>query len=130
MNREISKLWTDKLRSGKISQCSGWLGKSDGSRCCLGVLCDLYVDAHPGTPLAPGDNYPIPDDPNRAMTYGTVAAALPGKVMEWAGMRTADGRLTRTHIGDMRYASLAAANDSGSSFKEIADLIDENKDSL
>ena len=55
MKAGIKKRWIAALRSGESTQAIGWLRRSEKSRCCLGVLCDVvegggwdghtYVDA-------------------------------------------------------------------------------------
>lgn len=37
-------MWANRLESGRVTQGRGKLGLLDGSRCCLGVACDLAVD--------------------------------------------------------------------------------------
>ena len=50
MKKEIAEKWVAKLRSGEIKQGTGFLRRSTGERCCLGVLCDMAVEAkrYPG----------------------------------------------------------------------------------
>jgi hypothetical protein len=38
---EVQKKWVDALRSGKFEQGQGFLHKSDGKMCCLGVACEV-----------------------------------------------------------------------------------------
>ena len=44
MKQEIAEKWVERLRSGKITQCTSVLGRVTGARCCLGVLSDLAVE--------------------------------------------------------------------------------------
>lgn len=48
MNQQIKARWVEALRSGKYGQTSSYLSDSQGF-CCLGVLCDLYIQDHPNT---------------------------------------------------------------------------------
>ena len=45
MNTEVKQKWIDALRSGKYEQGSEKLRSVTGY-CCLGVLCDIYVQEH------------------------------------------------------------------------------------
>lgn len=45
MNQEIVDAWVERLRDGSTPQLRGYLGNDVGERCCLGVLCDLAVEA-------------------------------------------------------------------------------------
>lgn len=125
MNPDVRRTWVAALRSGEYAQASGKLTRlrEDGSRahCCLGVLCELAVEA--GV-LAPGVDAGL-----RVVEYGARGAFnyLPAEVVTWAQLDDAnptvgvplihvDGRYTRT---------LSALNDQGTSFADIADLIEE-----
>lgn len=40
---QVRELWVQALESGKYKQCRLNLKNKDGKFCCLGVLCDLYI---------------------------------------------------------------------------------------
>jgi hypothetical protein len=42
--KEAVAEWLRRLRSGDIQQTQGVLARADGSRCCLGLACDIGVD--------------------------------------------------------------------------------------
>jgi len=142
MNKEIAKIWTAALRSGEYGQATGVLveiNPADGEKvgyCCLGVLCDLAVKA--GVPISvDGPTLCEADDPDdeeywNGVEYDSSDALLPDSVMKWAGLRSDDGKLFGS--GDGFYGNendtLAARNDGGASFAEIAELIDTNVDAL
>lgn len=117
MNKEIKAKWLAALRSGKYRQGSGFL-KIKGQNgvqdrfCCLGVLCELAVDAGVTGILSESyeATYGIPGDRNTAV--------LPVHVQEWAGLDKAgtynDGN-----------SSLTGDNDSGMTFAAIADIIEQ-----
>jgi hypothetical protein len=122
MNTEIAQRWVDALRSGKYVQGRYLLKqkreKSD-KYCCLGVLCELYLQDHPDSPLRPaiqldtetlthGDFY----------TFGQESEVLPKPVQEWAG------------IDEITCRSLAELNDSGNSFTKIADTIVDHAENM
>lgn len=127
MKEEIADLWADVLESNKYGQTKGSLCKKDAAGfayCCLGVLCKLHEEAT-------GEGH-FDDQPNSQGNYnyttntGVVAEAfLSYVVMIWAGMKNGAGHL---HGNDLY--SLAVQNDDGRTFKEIAQIIRENKVAL
>jgi hypothetical protein len=109
LNR-VAKRWVAALRSGNIKQTTQHLGRDSGSRCCLGVLCDLAVKAKV-----------IPN-------YDIFEPTLPRKVQTWAGLRTEDGNYTN-RLG--YNTELTSDNDkSKKSFAKIADIIESQPDGL
>lgn len=137
MKLDIMQQWTAALRSGEYQQGTGALRRNDETYCCLGVLCALAAEegivSFDG-PLGDDDKYSVftPVSNIRNSAY------LPRAVKEWAGMNNtdstagtagtlADGMLN-TSKG--RFFSLAAANDEGVPFSEIADLIEAHADML
>ena len=105
MNKRIKKLWIKALTSGEYQQGKEQL--RDGDKfCCLGVLCDLY-SKETGTQWE-GETFLGRDE------------VLPEPVWSWAGLEGGDPVLPSR----FKQASLAAQNDSGSSFGRIADLIE------
>jgi hypothetical protein len=103
-----------RLRSGTIKQTTKVLGRTDGSRCCLGVMCDVSVDL--GVIPAPsnsGINY---------LTYGPETTGLSCEVKELVGLSSDAGLFGET--------SLMAINDSGATFAEIADIIESEPEGL
>lgn len=121
MKKKIAGRWVEALRSGKYSQtreqlrCDEPHGSLPAGFCCLGVLCDLH-DPN----LWEGESYWFA---NGMRENGT----LPPTVKEWAGMQSADGR-----IGPWGKAlgNLAAMNDAGSTFPQLADLIEQHWEAL
>lgn len=107
MNSSIKQAWIEALRSGTYNQGSGCLREND-RYCCLGVLTDLYIKENKleWVPGKHGDYF-----------FNGTAGTLPRAVSEWAKLGS-DNPLV-----DDR--SLAGWNDSGTSFEEIADLIEE-----
>lgn len=120
MNAEIAKQWTEVLRSGKYKQGRFSLRRYDkkshrSTYCCLGVLCELAVNAGIVTRHRDG-------------TYGRnhEDGTLPSEVRKWAGVHEPTGRL-----GPESPRTLAAANDSFNyDFNRIADLIEQNVEVL
>lgn len=133
MKRAIRDQWLTDLRSNEFEQgrmALAQIVQTSAGRtiryCCLGVLCER----------AYRERLPIEKDAGESsIRYGDESAFLPVKVMEWAGLAVdpddpdfRDGDLVvRPDFG--HYAgtltSLAALNDHGYTFHEIADLIEE-----
>ena len=126
MRKDIAKVWVDALRSGKYEQGSDYLCKN-GMHCCLGVLCELYIN-HTGdmkySRVADGDDgdYDIVD-------YGGDIEVLPCEVMEWAEINTSTGKIYDDHA-EFDFSSLAEMNDSGHSFNDLAKVIEDYWPSL
>lgn len=108
MNPEIKKLWVDALRSGDYAQGQGRLRSVSDKYCCLGVLCELAVQALVIEP-------PVVEDIHfDSYLYASHSAHLPSVVGVWAGL---DGS------SDVAQ-ELMSLNDNGVGFPEIADQIE------
>lgn len=123
---ENAKKWIEALRSGDYEQTRGALARVGGGYCCLGVACDL-AEAN-GVHLNV-EVFPSVVDDSGMFAYSGYTALLPPSVQEWLGLRT-DG-------GDFYYCdaydgagSLAEANDEGSTFDEIANIIESEPEGL
>lgn len=103
MNQEIKTKWLEALRSGRYTQTKGVLRNSEGY-CCIGVLCDIvdpdkWLGADEETTRAWGDE----------LTYGN----LPLKIQE--------------ELGVLEHCDLLPSlNDKGTSFADIADIIESD----
>lgn len=129
MDAELKTKWVEALRSGEYTQASGKL-RDDATNgyCCLGVLCDLidpdawefdsdayggrwlWVDES-GTQTALYLTYDIESqffDPTHKVDTGIAKHTYEGNI--WAEESRAG----------------AILNDSGKSFEEIADFIEES----
>lgn len=119
LKSDVRKQWVDALRSGEYKQGAGLL-RRDPSKlspepryCCLGVLCDLAVQA--GIVQAKTRNGTTYYGDDR----GKSATQLPPTVQAWAGLRTPTGE------GLPNGLDLVRVNDAGSmSFNRIAELIE------
>lgn len=113
MNAEIKKKWLEKLRDPKTKQARYGLGFKSGGRCCLGVLCDLGVEA---------GIVQITGELNGELCYGTNLATnyLPPEVQQWADIDS-DPRV----VSQKEKQRLSWFNDNKLKFTEIADLIEE-----
>lgn len=108
MNPIIKQRWIEALRSGDYAQGRESLRdnvEGGDQYCCLGVLCDLAAQDGRGRWTETGI---FVDD------LGERAVSMPtGQITEWAGV---DGSAAR----------LAAMNDEGDSFEEIATWIERH----
>jgi hypothetical protein len=110
-------LWIEALRSGAYRQTRLALRDNEGF-CCLGVACEVAIEA--GLPLkrAGDDGYSSLD--------GQIIqrAFLPRAVMEWLGLSTGDGRVSAAQ-------SLSQLNDrERRDFNYIANFIDKYREEL
>lgn len=117
MNEEIKQQWLTALRSDEYPQTDGYLRDEQGY-CCLGVLCDLAVQA------GVVECFKTADDP--FYRYNADESVLPKEVIKWAGLDHSDPYVTVEDGWDAEARSqLSELNDSGMSFADIADLIEK-----
>lgn len=128
MKRAAKEEWIKRLRSGEYAQGRSALRSSDGY-CCLGILCEVAVDAGVADRFARGeasDGYvygPRDDDPNyypqRSPYY------LPTVVVDWAGLHDfGTGSDPVVTINGVE-TNVSSHNDAGVSFAEIAQAIED-----
>lgn len=109
---EVRKAWAERLRNpGDIVQGYDSLAPDTRSRCCLGVLCDLAVQAGVITDYDPDDGAP-----NAA-------------VRAWADLGcqadTAVTRAFRDGAIELPTSAIDLNDTYGFTFADIADLIDD-----
>lgn len=114
MDKHVAERWVQALRSGKYMQGQRELHPDSESYCCLGVLCDLYRQEQ-GKGEWNGRNFRAPNEDITEIK----TAVLPQIVAEWAGIHDVAGEIRGTSD------SLAALNDEGMGFPELADLIEK-----
>jgi hypothetical protein len=110
MKPEIKQRWRESLLSGEFKQGRARLKVGD-EYCCLGVLCELHRRETNGSWNASQGEL-------NASTYAGNLLALPDVVKEWAGL-VADNPTVEG-------IPLAAHNDGGKTFRQIADLIEQH----
>lgn len=135
MKIDIAKQWSDALKSGAYNQGQGKLHATDYAGtcmyCCLGVLCDLFMQQNPDeldvqVVTRKSDAFPqhfqmLNKNEDALYVYDNDSLVLPLRVREWSGMNDALGRYTNEYgIQD----SLAELNDHGMSFTLLANVID------
>ncbi len=119
MNADVKAKWLAALRGeleespGKpFVQGTGQL-RADGRHCCLGVLCELYRRDTGRGGWGRSSEF---EDGGRDSSVATV----PHGVAVWAGFPAR----VRTPFIHALSRSLADLNDNGSSFSDIADIIE------
>ena len=120
MNPKVKAKWLKALRSGEYDQTESTLLERtpEGDKfCCLGVLCNLYAQEHPGTGFRLQDhNYKF---------FGT-SWNLPAKVVQWAKISLAAKYPNNRFTLDSAETKLIGLNDNGKDFNKIADWIERN----
>lgn len=121
MNPEIKSKWISALRSGKYPQEQQTLHSENGY-CCLGVLCDLYLNETQTEDykwdIGCGGRYYFAENTGReewSVDY------LPVVVMDWAGLNSENPFIEY----DGCNMEISDLNDEGNSFQVIADVIEE-----
>lgn len=109
MLNENAKKWVAALRSGRYRQTTGLLTR-DGAYCCLGVACAIAEDAGLDLPNWHDDG------------------ALPWEVRQWLGMKSQWGNFLID--GQLLGTELTVLNDNGSTFAEIAEIIESEPEGL
>lgn len=113
MNPEVKQRWIEALNSDEYNQTKQSLKDSTGF-CCLGVLTDLYIKDH---------NQEWRVHVCGRYSFSGWSATLSSEVMDWAGIQNYWGPLKEPVGG---FDTLADLNDEGYSFKQIAQVIEEN----
>lgn len=113
MNKEIALRWAAALRSGLYQQTQCQLRQGQAF-CCLGVLCDLH--SQESGSVWTGESYLDRD------------STVPKRVQQWAQLLNEHGgfALGWQPVGPATAPTLAAANDIGCSFSEIAQAIEQH----
>ncbi len=114
MNPIIKAEWLTALRSGRYPKGKGRLVTDNGGKktyCCLGVLCELAVEAGiidgvPRTRVNDGSITPV-------------GVYLPDNVAEWAGIE----RIS-VSVGTIQ-SKLGATNDETEDFEAVIKMIEE-----
>ena len=121
MNKEIKERWVAKLRSGDCLQGKEYLKhdcNGETRYCCLGVLTELYAQEHGIKFTGIGDE----------LKFGGGDELICKAVQIWAGLESNNpGVIFRSNTDSIltnKYRELSYINDDGSSFAEIADMIE------
>lgn len=125
MNQEIKKLWVDALRSGRYEQGVGVLRDRADKYCCLGVLCELAVEANVLERAEPDIEGVYSYHGPLAGSDDSSVILLPVSVMHWAGLEGSAEVLVRSESRWGGERLLSGLNDSGETFEYIASVIEE-----
>ena len=132
MKPEIKQKWVSALRSGDYEQGSNWLYSGQGY-CCLGVLCDIYAKENK-------ESWQILDEDGELITeeelsrephsmdyffFDDETEFLPESVMKWSGVPYDPSVVIENEEGERVKEQIVVLNDSGMSFNELADLIEQ-----
>ena len=110
MNPKVKAKWLKALRSGEYDQTIGRLLRRtpEGDKfCCLGVLCNLYAQEHPGTGFRKED-----------MSFFNEIYNLPPEVADWAA-------LVYKQVSDSCHL-VVMNDDDKKNFNQIANWIEKN----
>ncbi len=118
MKKSIAMAWAKLLESGEIKQAKGQLRNNRNAMCCLGALCNMHAEANPK--FAVKQKMKTYYDGNKEI--------LPESVQRWAGFHVDNCNGSLENKKDFQtskgsFGCLAAANDKGVEFPEIAALI-------
>jgi len=124
MNQDVKAEWVKALRSGEYKQNCEYsvLRTADNTFCCLGVLTDLAVKAGVLPEGEYNDLEKRYDYQNSDMPNDVNAAYLPVAVINWADVHISNPIIKPGSNND----TAAGQNDGGTSFSEIADLIEQH----
>ena len=119
MNNNAKK-WVQELRSGKWKQTRGALSYNRKTFCCLGVACELYKRAH--------RDIQVKKFSSGKISYNGYTDTLPPVVCEWIGLADDSGSylVKKDNVGIAE--TLVKANDTGSTFSEIADIVEAHSE--
>ena len=119
MKPEIKEMWVNALPNYK--QGKKCLRDQDDEFCCLGVLCDIYVQ----TGNTEWDVYrPVNQEYGYVILGNT--AFLPDEVVEWAGLDSENPSFINSEHSEADNEGkvfLSALNDRGYTFEEIKQVI-------
>lgn len=113
MDPVVKQKWLEALRNGEYAQGKQRLNRNN-EFCCLGVLCDLYGKEKETNWWRPEER-----QNDGTLSFLNEMVYIPKEVMEWAKLSNAYGMINEV-------ADLAAMNDGGNTFEEIATVIEEH----
>mgnify|MGYP005811384871 CR=1 FL=1 len=111
------ELWIQALRSGEYEQGIDYLNYR-GKLCCLGVACEVFIKQ--GGTLSRSTNENGVIEYHGLPTSMRTSLELPTAVQAWLNLNTPLGDFPEDFPGE----SLAALNDDGRTFEDIANVIE------
>lgn len=134
MNPEVKAIWLEALNSGRFQKGKGWLRLAFRDRedeyCCLGVLCELAVEAK----VIPPPNaaewrlgvevyvHAYYQNQKDHVSSWRSTKMLPAAVTGWAGLASSDGEFLQE---DSFKDSLVRINDRSDTFAPVIAAIEE-----
>lgn len=122
----IQKAWVDNLRKHPERQATGFLGRGipeSYTACCLGEGLVTYCKMK---------NIKLPFIDGFIIDFNEDKNLKSDCILDFSykelGLRTSTGRIIGKHLNNRTY--LTQANDSGVSWPEIADFIEENPEAV
>lgn len=125
MKKDVMIKWVAALRSGEYKQGKTYLNRNN-EYCCLGVLCEILE-----VPKRK-DDYENGAEVSR---YGGTdehggTSGLPESAKLLAGIKGSLGSYKKDDSSSVSYHALSSDNDNGTSFADIADIIEANWEKL
>ncbi len=118
MNQVVKDKWVTRLRSDQDVQGFNCLCTTDGKKCCLGALTDIYIEEYG---LAWQDEMTGSGQPTGSKVFEEHWGSLPAVVQQWSGLNDdlpmvefGGGPLTLSYLNDKE----------GLTFEQIADIIE------
>jgi hypothetical protein len=119
-----AQAWVKALRSGQYKQTKRMLANAEGY-CCLGVACEVYLDATNGRGLKVRECKDACGNVSQ-IRYNGNDVTLPIPVKDWLGLNDSDGG-----YWDGKVMTLVTLNDDRDyNFKQIADVIESEPEGL
>ena len=131
---KFKEKWLDLLRSDIYKQIRGRLGDGTNGRCCLGVAADAagvssYMEKVPNGDIDSYEELRV-EHPHRLYRDREVTTAAwgnpPTEAEEKHDFPSSDMLKRMGGLDSQEATTLAEMNDSGETFLEIADYIEEN----
>jgi len=130
---EHRRAWIKALRSGEYQQTTYCLKSSNNKFCCLGVACDLYLKSGEAPNYVKWDNNDnfVFARTNKKNPYRPTVTwnVLPDTVRDWLGLTSSCGNFDDKKSCGVKRA-LTTENDSGKTFKQIANIIEKEPEGL
>lgn len=124
----LQRKWIEELKTTDKQQIEGYLCTDDGRYCCLGILCEvLNLDKRVTHERVDCDSFVVEFySPNSKVMSDKYQ--LPQHVHSIVNLSDELGRVIKHNVEHVTtedgYNCLADMNDSGISFKEIAEIIE------
>jgi hypothetical protein len=120
MNKEIKQRWCKALKAGNYIQTSGTYLADNSGYDALGLLCDLYI-------LDTDNNFWLYNMITHRYELDGQDNVLPLAVADWAGIPQTPliDRFVVPVIWEGKMTNIAKLNDSGMTFKQLADIIEQ-----